>query len=192
LLKIFTGPLNWDTSLSSIPIILRFGLLIVSWISWMKDIWVGVLWHKIGSSTGSVLGSERIARILSQAAPRFHCPKDSGKVPLNRSCGLTYAHRHVCTPEISALPQWHLCMECCSIESVPGADKIWKPFLSLLVCLFVCLFVFGDRVSLYSPGYPGTHFVDQAGLELRNPPASASRVLGWKACDTTPSLFLAS
>jgi hypothetical protein len=43
--------------------------------------------------------------------------------------------------------------------------------------LFVfCLFVFRDRVSLYSPGCPGTHFVDQAGLELRNPPASASRV----------------
>jgi hypothetical protein len=38
--------------------------------------------------------------------------------------------------------------------------------------LFVCLF--RDRVSLYSPGCPGTHFVDQAGLELRNPPASAS------------------
>jgi hypothetical protein len=33
---------------------------------------------------------------------------------------------------------------------------------------------FLDRVSLYSPGCPGTHFVDQAGLELRNPPASAS------------------
>ncbi|GAB1290234.1 Argininosuccinate lyase [Apodemus speciosus] len=33
-----------------------------------------------------------------------------------------------------------------------------------------------DRVSLYSPGYPGTHSVDQAGLELRNPPASASQV----------------
>jgi hypothetical protein len=31
-----------------------------------------------------------------------------------------------------------------------------------------------DRVSLCSPGCPGTHFVDQAGLELRNPPASAS------------------
>jgi hypothetical protein len=29
--------------------------------------------------------------------------------------------------------------------------------------------------------------VDQAGLELRNPPASASRVLGLKACATTPS-----
>jgi biotin carboxylase len=27
--------------------------------------------------------------------------------------------------------------------------------------------------------------VDQAGLELRNPPASASQVLGLKACATT-------
>jgi len=60
---------------------------------------------------------------------------------------------------------------------------------------FVLFFCFGfgfgfgffqDRVSLYSPGCPGTHFVDQAGLELRNPLASASRVLGLKACTTTP------
>ena len=43
---------------------------------------------------------------------------------------------------------------------------------------------FRDRVSLYSPGCPGTHFVDQAGLELRNPPASASQVLGLKVCTT--------
>ncbi|GAB1287357.1 Protein-L-isoaspartate O-methyltransferase domain-containing protein 2 [Apodemus speciosus] len=41
------------------------------------------------------------------------------------------------------------------------------------------------RVSLCSPGYPGTHSVDQAGLELRNPPASASQVLGLKASATT-------
>jgi hypothetical protein len=56
--------------------------------------------------------------------------------------------------------------------------------------LFFVLFYFGlvfpDRVSLCSPGCPGTHFVDQAGLKLRNPPASASRVLGLKACATTP------
>ena len=45
-----------------------------------------------------------------------------------------------------------------------------------------------DRVSLCSPGCPGTHSVDQAGLELRNPPASASRVLGLKACTTTARL----
>jgi hypothetical protein len=52
------------------------------------------------------------------------------------------------------------------------------------------LFVF--RVSLYSPGCPGTHFVDQAGLELRNPPASASasRVLGLKACVTMPGFVI--
>jgi hypothetical protein len=45
---------------------------------------------------------------------------------------------------------------------------------------FFSLFLFfeRDRVSLYSPGCPGTHFVDQAGLELRDLPASASRVLG--------------
>jgi hypothetical protein len=30
--------------------------------------------------------------------------------------------------------------------------------------------------------------VDQAGLELRNPPASASQVLGLKACATTARL----
>jgi hypothetical protein len=41
-------------------------------------------------------------------------------------------------------------------------------------------------VSVYSPGCPGTHSVDQAGLELRNPPASASQVLGLKVCVTTP------
>jgi hypothetical protein len=35
LLKIFTGHLRWESSLSSIPIILRFGLLTVSLISWM-------------------------------------------------------------------------------------------------------------------------------------------------------------
>ena len=33
---------------------------------------------------------------------------------------------------------------------------------------------FRDRVSLYSPGFPGAHFVDLAGLELRNLPAFAS------------------
>jgi hypothetical protein len=57
----------------------------------------------------------------------------------------------------------------------------------IVIYLFIYLFlVFRDRVSPYSPGCPGTHFVDQAGLELRNPPASASRVLGLKVCTTTP------
>jgi hypothetical protein len=60
-------------------------------------------------------------------------------------------------------------------------------------CCCVCLFVFRDWASLCSPGCPGTHSVDQAGLELRNPPASASQVLGSKVCATTArphTLFL--
>jgi hypothetical protein len=47
----------------------------------------------------------------------------------------------------------------------------WLVGFVVVVCLFL---VFRDRVSLYSPDCPGTHFVDQAGLELRNLPASAS------------------
>jgi hypothetical protein len=73
--------------------------------------------------------------------------------------------------------------------------------LFLVFCLFVCFVVLllllfcsccclPDRVSLYSPGCPGTYFVDQAGLDLRNPPASASQVLGLKMCSTTTRLKL--
>ena len=43
--------------------------------------------------------------------------------------------------------------------------------------LFVCFCFFQDRVSLCSSGCPATHSVDQAGLHLRNPPASASQKL---------------
>jgi hypothetical protein len=56
-------------------------------------------------------------------------------------------------------------------------------FVSVVIidCCFVLLVFFRNTVSLYSPGCPRTHFVDQAVFELRNPPASASRVLGLKA-----------
>jgi hypothetical protein len=62
--------------------------------------------------------------------------------------------------------------------------KLRTCFLSLSLCLSLSLF-FRDRFSLCSPGCPGTHSVNQAGLELRNLPASASQVLGLKACATT-------
>jgi hypothetical protein len=39
-------------------------------------------------------------------------------------------------------------------------------------------------------GFSETHSVDQAGLEFRNPPASASQVLGLKACATTARLTI--
>jgi hypothetical protein len=38
-------------------------------------------------------------------------------------------------------------------------------FIHSIFILFYCL-VFRDRVSLYSPDCPGTHFVDQTGLCL--------------------------
>jgi hypothetical protein len=67
-------------------------------------------------------------------------------------------------------------------EATPPRGKS----LGFSVCLFVLfcfvLFCFRDRVSLCSPGCPGTHSVDQAGLELRNSP-----VLGLKEYATTPS-----
>jgi hypothetical protein len=43
LLKIFTGPLIWDSLFPSIPTILRFSLLIVSSNSWM--FWVRRFLH---------------------------------------------------------------------------------------------------------------------------------------------------
>jgi hypothetical protein len=55
--------------------------------------------------------------------------------------------------------------------------------------IYLFLWVSRDRVSLCNRGCPGTHSVDQAGLELRDPPASASWVLGLKACATMPSII---
>jgi hypothetical protein len=60
------------------------------------------------------------------------------------------------------------------------------PYRLLLLSSSSLFLVFRDRVSLCSPGCPGTHSVDQAGLELRNLPASASQVLGLKVCATMP------
>jgi hypothetical protein len=61
-------------------------------------------------------------------------------------------------------------------------------FSFLFFFFFFYIFFFQDRVSLDSPGCPGTHSVDQVGLKLRNPPASASQVLGLKVYATTARL----
>jgi hypothetical protein len=55
---------------------------------------------------------------------------------------------------------------------------------------FVLVLVFWGRVSLCSPGCPGTHSVEQAGLELRDPPVSASHMLGLKVCAPTAWQYL--
>jgi hypothetical protein len=72
------------------------------------------------------------------------------------------------------------------VVSRTNREHLALNFLKIHFIFFFFFLVFRDRVSLCSPGCPGTHFVDQAGLELRNPPASASRGLGLKACTTMP------
>ena len=65
---------------------------------------------------------------------------------------------------------------------------LWIYFLFIYLFILVLVLVFRVRVSLCSPGSPGTHFVDQDGLEFRNLPTSASQVLGLKECATTARL----
>jgi hypothetical protein len=72
---------------------------------------------------------------------------------------------------------------------VEPTSSFLKIFFNFNFLKLINLFIFGffqDRVSLCSPGCPGTHSVDQAGLKLRNSPASTSQVLGLQACATTP------
>jgi hypothetical protein len=62
----------------------------------------------------------------------------------------------------------------------------------LLFWFFFVLFCFFETGFLCISGCPGTQSVNQAGLKLRNPPASASQVLGLKVCTTTPGQLLIS
>ena len=45
------------------------------------------------------------------------------------------------------------------------SDQKALEFIHSFVCLFIC---FRDKVSLCSPGCPGTHSVEQAGLKLKS------------------------
>ena len=58
-------------------------------------------------------------------------------------------------------------------------------FFKIFFFFFFFFFFFRDRVSLFSPGCPGTHSADQVGLKLRDLPVSASPLLGLKAFATT-------
>ena len=48
--------------------------------------------------------------------------------------------------------------------------------------LVVVVLLFGDMFSLCSPGCSGAHYVDLAGLKLRDLPASGSPVLELNPC----------
>ena len=57
-----------------------------------------------------------------------------------------------------------------NIQTHPWMRVLYFNVFCLFVCFVLFCFVFRDRVSLCSPGCPGTHFVDQADLELKNLP----------------------
>jgi hypothetical protein len=89
-----------------------------------------------------------------------------------------------CEPKWSSFFNLSASLQYC--YAIAGTKKTFLLLLVFFFFLFFCFFFFSrDRVSLYSLGCPGTHFVDQAGLELRNPSASASQVLGLKVSATT-------
>jgi hypothetical protein len=99
-------------------------------------------------------------------------------------CAHTYTHTymyiHIYTNENKGhlrLLNCELSLSLTQIQHLMFASTT-QECLSVSMLLFFFFFfffvVFRDRVSLCSPGCPGTHFVDQAGLKLRNPPASAS------------------
>jgi hypothetical protein len=61
----------------------------------------------------------------------------------------------------------HLFSTCISQSQFPS----FKPRDTDEEMRLIYLLVFWDRVSLYSPGFPGTQSIVQAGLQLRNLPA---------------------
>ena len=67
-----------------------------------------------------------------------------------------------------------------NLEEQPVFLTMELPFQTF----FFSFLVFRHRVSLCSPDYPRTHSVDQAGLELRDPPASVAQELELMVCVT--------
>jgi hypothetical protein len=53
--------------------------------------------------------------------------------------------------------------------------------------MLVLFYFYKDRVSPCSRGCSGTHYIDQASLELRDLTASISKMLILKVCATMPS-----
>jgi hypothetical protein len=73
------------------------------------------------------------------------------------------------------------------LSNPEDGSRLGDSFVLFCFVLF-CFVLFLRQGFSVSPGCPGTHSVDHAGLGLRNPPASASQVLGLKTCAKTPGM----
>jgi hypothetical protein len=68
------------------------------------------------------------------------------------------------------------------LKPVPALRTLYNWFLLFFHILDIQFCFVWGRVSLCSLVYPRTQSIDQAGLKFGDPPASASQVLGLKAC----------
>lgn len=61
-------------------------------------------------------------------------------------------------------------------------------YISLSIYIYICIdtHIHILNVSPSSSGWARTHYVDQASLEVRDSSASASQMVGLKACTTMP------
>lgn len=58
---------------------------------------------------------------------------------------------------------------------------VTRGWVALRVVFLFCFVFVWERVSLCSPVWPRTHYVDETGWKLRDPLASTFWMLGWKA-----------
>ena len=114
--------------------------------------------------------------------------------PLPKQCEETWGEKPIqCLCVLpSGVMNWNLSSACSLFKAQFSNSVLWGPRECYRGCKSTMMgamhsetplqpffflfffFFFQDSVSLCSSGCLGTHFVDQAGLELRNSPTSAS------------------
>lgn len=89
---------------------------------------------------------------------------------------------HVCRPLLMYNAFGMSCMATGSLISDVAVTVIWSSYFTYIAprCMWSTFFVLfsWDSILLCSPSWPGIHSVDQAGIKVRDLPASSSWVLG--------------
>lgn len=80
----------------------------------------------------------------------------------------------------------------CTYTCMGTLTYIMNFYVYITTYFWVLVFFFLDRVYLGSPDYPETSCAEQAGLSLRDSPASASGVLPLKYAPAGLSIYIHS
>jgi hypothetical protein len=94
---------------------------------------------------------------------------------------------------MESLPQpclpWNCQPKCTFLSSNCFCHSDTTMYMYTCVYVYMCIYIFFSKTGFLCVALAVLELtLDQAGLELRNLPASASQVLGLKACATTSSL----